>query len=52
MLLAKDSETAHTADYGRRTPVVKGAALALVGLAVATGLVLMPRRHRAAAAPL
>ncbi|MFJ8857212.1 hypothetical protein ACIRD8_02155 [Streptomyces sp. NPDC102451] len=45
--LAEDGGTAYTADYGWRAPVVKGAALAVVGLAVATGLFLMLRRHRA-----
>lgn len=48
--LAKDAETACTADYGRRAPVVKGAALGLVGLAIATGLFLMLRHYRTALA--
>ncbi|MCX5413032.1 hypothetical protein [Streptomyces sp. NBC_00059] len=50
--LAKDAETAYTADYGWRTPLAKGATLAVVGLAIATGLILMLRRHgRAAVSP-
>ncbi|MDQ0796733.1 hypothetical protein [Streptomyces sp. B1I3] len=36
--LAEDTETACTADHRRRTPVVKGAARAVAGLVVATGL--------------
>ncbi|MEU9360110.1 hypothetical protein AB0D35_18625 [Streptomyces sp. NPDC048301] len=48
--LAEDAETAYTADYGWRAPIAKGAALAVVGLAVATGLVLMLRRAKAAGA--
>ncbi|MFE9818741.1 hypothetical protein [Streptomyces sp. NBC_00236] len=47
----EDPETACTTGYGRRTPVVRAAALALAGLAVATGPALM-LRHRATAAPL
>ncbi|WP_405936474.1 hypothetical protein OG338_06925 [Streptomyces sp. NBC_00726] len=49
--LAEDAETAYTADYGWLGPVVKGSVVALVGLAVATGIVLMLRRHRTAGAP-
>ncbi|MEK8142758.1 hypothetical protein NKH18_12635 [Streptomyces sp. M10(2022)] len=45
--LAEDAETAYTADYGWHTPVMKGAALAVVGLVIATVLVLMLRRYRA-----
>ncbi|MGC4948541.1 hypothetical protein ACLQ2N_20350 [Streptomyces sp. DT224] len=47
--LAEDAGAAYTADYGWHGPVVKGSVLALVGLAVATGLVLMLRRQRTAA---
>lgn len=49
--LAEDAGAAYTADYGWHGPVVKGAALAAVGVAVATGLVVMLRRQRRAAAP-
>ncbi|MFF9566128.1 hypothetical protein [Streptomyces sp. NPDC014685] len=48
--LAEDAGAAYTADYAWHGPVVNGAVLALVGLAVATGLVLKLRRHRASAA--
>ncbi|MEV5156923.1 hypothetical protein [Streptomyces sp. NPDC053728] len=46
--LAEDAGTAYTSDYGWRAPVAKGAALGVVGLAVATGLGLMLRRRRGA----
>ncbi|MFE2019661.1 hypothetical protein ACFW9O_16660 [Streptomyces sp. NPDC059499] len=50
--LAEDAETAYTSDYGWRAPLAKGAALAVVGLAIATGLILMLRRRgRAAGVP-
>ncbi|MFH9614504.1 hypothetical protein [Streptomyces pratensis] len=49
--LAEDAETAYTADYGWRTPIAKGAALAVVGLGVAIGLYLVLRRARAAGVP-
>ncbi len=47
--LAEDAETAYTADYGWRAPIVKGSALGVVGLAVATGMILMLRRYRTTA---
>ncbi|MGW2474534.1 hypothetical protein [Streptomyces sp. NPDC001665] len=46
--LAEDAATARTADYGRLGPLLKGAGLAVVGLALTTGLVLMLHRQRAA----
>lgn len=49
--LAEDAEAAYTADYGWLGPVVKGSVLALVGLAITTGVVLMLRRQRTAGAP-
>lgn len=49
--LAENGQTAYTADYQWHGPVLKGIALAAVGLAIATGLVLMLRRHRAAVSP-
>uniref|UniRef100_A0AAU3GZA0 DUF3592 domain-containing protein n=1 Tax=Streptomyces sp. NBC_01401 TaxID=2903854 RepID=A0AAU3GZA0_9ACTN len=44
--LAADAETAFTADYSWRAPIAKGATLGVVGLAIATGLILMLRHHR------
>ncbi|MGW0781550.1 hypothetical protein [Streptomyces sp. NPDC002913] len=48
---AEDAGTAYTADYGWRTPIAKGAAQAVVGLAVAICLYLVLRRARAAGVP-
>lgn len=45
--LGEDAGAAYTADYRWLLPVGKGAVLALVGVAVAVGLILMLRRHRA-----
>ncbi|MFG2426965.1 hypothetical protein [Streptomyces sp. NPDC048590] len=49
--LAEGGEAAYTADYGWRAPVAKGATLAVVGLAVAAGLMLGLRRRRATGVP-
>lgn len=45
--LAENAESAYTADYSWLPPVVKGAVVALVGLAIAVGLMVMLRRRRA-----
>ncbi|MFC0627093.1 hypothetical protein [Kribbella deserti] len=47
--LAENAKTAYTADYGWRVPIVKCGVLALVGLAIATGLILMLRSYRTTA---
>ncbi|MFD3486771.1 hypothetical protein [Streptomyces sp. NPDC058665] len=44
--LAENGRTAYTSDYNWHGPVVKGAVLGAVGLAIATGLFLMLRRNR------